>query len=201
VPRQAVAATHNPHKLREFKRILSGTGLSLRALSEFPPLPEVVEDGKTLEVNAAKKAEAISAALNLPALSDDSGLFVPALGGDPGVRSARYAGPSKDYTANNHKLLRRMAALHGRDRRAYFATAVAFSAPGFKTIIRVGKIWGTISAKPSGQNGFGYDPVFVPRGAVQTFAEMSAAAKNRISHRALALRKMAETLKRIKLEK
>lgn len=195
------AATRNIHKLREFGKILRGTGIGVKGLTAFPPVPEVAENRSTLEGNAAKKAETVMRTLKLPALSDDSGLFVPALGGRPGVKSARYAGPACDYAANNRKLLRALRGKCGRERRAYFATAVALARPGRKIVIRIGKVWGTIVNEPRGQNGFGYDPVFRPRGSKRTFAEMSAREKNRISHRARALRKMAEYLKRNKLEK
>jgi XTP/dITP diphosphohydrolase len=198
---QAVAATRNAHKIREFTRILRGTGLSVKSLDHFPPVPEVKENGRTLEANAGKKALAVSHALGLAALSDDSGLFVPALGGKPGVRSARYAGPACDYAANNRKLLRAMRNLAGRRRRAYFATAVALIAPGRKPVIRVGKVWGTIALEARGEHGFGYDPLFIPRGETCTFAQMSAAEKNQISHRAIALRKMAEYLRANRLAK
>lgn len=186
-----VAATRNQHKIREIRRILRGTGIVLKSLDQFPALPEVPENGRSLAANAAKKAEAVCHALGLPALSDDSGLFVPALKGLPGVRSARYAGPDCNYARNNQKLLRAMRHLHGRQRWAYFATTVAWARPGQKTKTFTGKIWGAIVAEPRGANGFGYDPVFQPQGKTLTFAQMSTAAKNKISHRALAFRKAA----------
>jgi XTP/dITP diphosphohydrolase len=199
--RVVVVATRNPHKLAEIRRILPGTGLAIRSLREFPPLPKVRENGDTLQANAVKKAKAVSAALHLPALADDSGLFVPALHGQPGVRSARYAGAACDYAANNRKLLRRMRELTGRQRRAFFATAVALVWPGRRTSITLGRVWGTILSEPRGQGGFGYDPVFKADGMQRTFAELTPVGKNRISHRARALRKMAARLKRIKLAK
>jgi len=196
-----VAATRNAHKLLEIRKILRGTGVVVKPLTLFPSLPEVVEDGKTLEQNAEKKAVAVSRALDLPTLSDDSGLFVPALNGKPGVKSARYAGPRCDYAANNRKLLNAMRCLQGRHRRAYFGTVVALARPGKATIFKVGKIWGTIVEEPKGAGGFGYDPIFRPVGETRTFAEMKPAEKNRISHRALAFNKLADYLKRNKLEK
>jgi XTP/dITP diphosphohydrolase len=195
VTNQVVAATRNAHKLSEIKRILQGTGLTVKPLDLFPPVPEVKETGLTLAANAAEKARAVSRALGVAALSDDSGLFVPALGGRPGVRSARYAGPACDYAANNRKLLRAMRHLRGRERRAFFATAVALVRPGRRTIIRLGKVWGTIAPAARGSRGFGYDPLFVPRGEARTFAEMFPPEKNRISHRARALRRLAEYLR------
>jgi len=191
-----VAATKNQHKLAEIRKILRGSGIAVKSLSAFPPIPEVIENGKTLEANAAKKAEAVVKAFNCPALADDSGLFVPALNGQPGVKSARYAGPVCDYSANNRKLLQHMRGLQGKERRAYFATAVALSLPGKQTIIRTGKIWGTITKIARGDNGFGYDPIFKPRGRQKTFAEMKSSEKNKISHRALALKKIALVVKK-----
>jgi XTP/dITP diphosphohydrolase len=195
VTNRVVAATRNAHKLSEIKRILRGTGLTVKPLDLFPPVPEVKETGLTLAANAAKKARAVSRALGMAALSDDSGLFVPALGGRPGVRSARYAGPACDYAANNRKLLRAMRNLRGRGRRAFFATAVALVRPGRKAVIRIGKAWGVIATEARGRRGFGYDPLFIPRGEARTFAEMALNEKNRISHRARALRRMAEYLR------
>lgn len=191
-----VAATTNLHKLQEIRRLLRGTGIAVRSLDQFSPLPAVREDGRTLTANAAKKARAVSRALGLPALSDDSGLFVPALGNQPGVKSARYAGPACDTLANNRKLLSRMKKMIGRERRAYFATTMVLAVPGKRIIARTGKIWGRILETPRGRNGFGYDPVFVPQGSEKTFAEMSASAKNRISHRGRALRAMAQVIRK-----
>ncbi len=195
-----ILATGNRHKLREIRRIFSGADFRIRSLADFPPLRDIQENGATLEANAAKKANAVSRALGLPALADDSGLFVPALGGSPGVRSARYAGPARNYNENNHKLLGRMRNLRGRRRRAYFATAVALARPGRKTVLRSAKIWGSIVLEPSGKNGFGYDPLFRPRGEPRTFAQMTLGEKNRMSHRARAFKKMLGYLRRIKLE-
>lgn len=190
-----VVATTNLHKLREIQKILRGTGLQLKPLSAFPPLSAVAETGSTLAANAIRKARATARALRLPALADDSGLFVPALKGEPGVRSARYAGPDNDYAANNRKLLRRMRGLEGRQRRAFFATVMALALPGGKIRVRTGKVWGSIGTRLAGRNGFGYDPLFYPEGSKRTFAEMSAAEKNRASHRARAARKIALVVK------
>lgn len=190
-----VVATTNLHKLREIRKILKGSGLTLKPLSAFPPLPAVPETASTLAANAALKARATARALRMPALADDSGLFVPALKNEPGVRSARYAGPDNDYAANNRKLLRRMRGLEGRQRRAFFATVMALALPGGKIRVRTGKVWGSIGTRLAGRNGFGYDPLFYPEGSKRTFAEMSAAEKNRASHRALAARKIALVVK------
>lgn len=182
-----VVATTNPHKVREIQRWLRGCGIQVRSLTQFPALPPVKEDGATLQANAAKKASAACRALGLPVLADDSGLFVPALDGQPGVRSARFAGAQCDYAANNRKLLRLLQDRRGRDRRAVFATCMALAIPHRPVVSRIGKIWGTITCEPMGDHGFGYDPVFKPRGFDRTFAQMSLKLKNSMSHRALAL--------------
>jgi XTP/dITP diphosphohydrolase len=161
----------------------------------MPDMPAVIENGLTLEANSVKKALAITERLGVPALADDSGIFIPSLGGKPGVKSARYAGPKCDYGANNRKLLKAMAKLTGRERRGYFATAMALTLPGKKPVVKIGKIWGGISETPAGENGFGYDPVFIPSGESRTFAEMTSPEKNKISHRALALQKIAPIIK------
>ncbi|NTV53138.1 MAG: RdgB/HAM1 family non-canonical purine NTP pyrophosphatase [Candidatus Firestonebacteria bacterium] len=195
-----IAATRNLHKIQEITKMLRGTGICLKTLDDFPPVPEVKENGRTLAANAIKKAETVSRAFGLPALSDDSGLFVPSLGNLPGVRSARYAGPSCDYADNNTKLLRALENATVSKRKAYFATVMALARPGRKTQTRIGKLAGRIIAQPQGKNGFGYDPVFVPAGFKQTLAEMKPAEKNKISHRARALAKIAAYL-RNELEK
>ncbi|MBN1594604.1 RdgB/HAM1 family non-canonical purine NTP pyrophosphatase [candidate division FCPU426 bacterium] len=189
-----VAATNNKHKLYEIKGILRKVGLEVRPLSDYPPLPPVMENGRTLHANAAKKAEAVARALWLPALADDSGLFVPVLKGKPGVRSARFAGPACDYQANNRKLLRSLKRAKGKERQAYFAAVMAFSVPGRKTVLREGRVWGRITEKPAGENGFGYDPVFIPRGETKTFAQLRPARKNQLSHRYRALKKIAAVI-------
>lgn len=195
MPIQVIAATGNAHKIAEFRKILRGTGIAVIPLSHYPHPPKIVEDASTLEGNAAKKARVVCRRYGLPALADDSGLFVPSLGNQPGVRSARYAGPDCDYTANNLKLLRNLRPFQGRQRNAYFATVVALALPGEKTVFwKVGKIHGRITEEPRGTRGFGYDPVFVPQGSPKTFAEMNPAQKNRISHRALALRALARVI-------
>lgn len=191
-----ISATRNKHKLKEISKMLRGTGIQLRSLDDYPAIPDVLENGRTLEANAIKKAEAVSKAFGQPALSDDSGLFVPALKGKPGVRSARYAGPECNYDANNRKLLKAMRTFTGRARKAYFATAMALAWPGRKILTRTGKLLGRIITEARGKNGFGYDPVFIPAGySPQTLAEMTLKQKNKISHRARALRQVAAYLR------
>jgi XTP/dITP diphosphohydrolase len=191
-----VAATTNRHKLRELKKMVAGTGIRLLSLDDYPSLPPVKENGSTLEANALKKARAVARTLGQPALADDSGLFVPALHGQPGVRSARYAGPQCDYGANNRKLLRALAGKTGTARRAYFATTLALVWPGKISRTWTGRLHGRITVEARGTNGFGYDPVFVPAGHKQTLAEMSLSQKNKISHRSRALAKAAAELRK-----
>ena len=188
---QLVVATRNPHKLREIRELLAAPGLALTDLAGCAPAPpEVEEDGSTFEANAVKKAVTVAAWTGAWALADDSGLEVDALRGAPGVRSARYAGEPVDCARNNRKLLE---ALRDADRRtARFRCVIALAAPDGTVRTVEGACEGTIARAPRGAEGFGYDPLFVPLGGEQTFAELDAGAKNRISHRAVALRRAAE---------
>ena len=180
-----VIATRNKHKLEEIRAIFSPHALELASALDFPDIPDVVEDGLTFEDNAIKKAATLARAIGCWALADDSGLEVEALEGRPGVYSARYAGEPADYEANNRKLL---AELQGKsNRRAHFRCVVALADPSGKTRVVQGRCDGTIIDRLRGRAGFGYDPLFVPDGYSETFAEMSAELKNRISHRARAL--------------
>ncbi len=178
-------ATRNPHKLREIRAILSVPGLSFVTAMDVPNLPDVVEDGRTFEENAVKKAVTWARSSGLWAVADDSGLEVDALGGEPGVRSARYAGEPAGDVANNRLLL---ARLHGvLNRRARFLCVIALASPNGWTDVVEGRCEGHITDTPRGTHGFGYDPLFIPDGYDQTFAEMPPELKNRISHRARAL--------------
>lgn len=186
-----VLATRNPGKIAELRALLADLPVELVSAAELPGAPEVEEDAPTLEVNAALKARALHEHTGLAALADDTGLEVDALGGAPGVRSARYAGPEADDAANRQKLL---AALEGAaDRRARFRTVVAL-AEGDEVRAFEGICEGRIVEAERGREGFGYDALFEPEGQTRTFAEMPAEEKNRISHRALALRALADFL-------
>lgn len=179
-------ATRNRHKIEEIRAILHDTAIELIGAHEIPGLPEVVEDAATFEGNAMKKARELGVAGGLWTLADDSGLEVFALGGAPGVYSARYAGVESDHAANNAKLL---AALQGvADRRAQFRCVLALYRPDGSTACVEGICKGKIASQPDGSNGFGYDPLFIPDGYDQTFAALSLEEKNRISHRAMALK-------------
>jgi XTP/dITP diphosphohydrolase len=178
-------ATRNRHKVEEIRAIFQPPGVTLTGADEWPGLPEVEEDAATFEGNALKKARELGAASGLWTLADDSGLEVKALGGAPGVYSARYAGAEANPAANNAKLL---AALEGvNDRQAQFRCVLALCAPDGRSWTVEGLCRGSIAHAPSGHHGFGYDPLFVPEGHSRTFAELPAAEKNRISHRARAL--------------
>lgn len=182
-----VIATRNRHKLDELRALLDVPGLLLSCVDDFPCIPDVVEDGDTLEANAVKKAAAVARATRRWALADDSGLEVFALGGAPGVHSAHYAGHPPDYAANNRKLLSELNGVS--DRRARFRTVIALASPSGRTRIVEGICEGAITHEPRGCAGFGYDPLFVPNGFNLTFAEMEPEQKNRISHRARAIEK------------
>ena len=180
-----VIATRNKHKLEEIRAIFALNTLELVSALDFPEIPDVVEDGETFEENAVKKAVTLARATDCWALADDSGLEVDALDGRPGVYSARYAGEPANYEANNQKLL---AELGGQsNRRARFRCVVALADPSGKSRVVQGRCEGTIIERLKGKAGFGYDPLVVPDGYTETFAEMSSELKNRISHRARAL--------------
>lgn len=187
---QLVCASANPDKVVEIEAILEGVVELLPRPSE---VPDVVEDADTLIGNARLKAAAICTAANLPAISDDTGLFVDALGGAPGVYAARFAGPDATYADNRAKLL---AELHGsNDRQARFVTAVVVMWPDGRELGAEGACEGMIAVSELGDRGFGYDAVFVPHdGDGRSFAQMSDAEKNEISHRARALRALLQAL-------
>jgi XTP/dITP diphosphohydrolase len=180
-------ATRNRHKLNEIRAILDTPGLHVVSSFEYPDVSEVVEDGRTFEENAIKKAVSLAQATGLWSLADDSGLEVDALNGAPGVYSARYAGEPVSYSANNAKLLHELAGQVNR--RGRFRCAIALSSPRGAARVVDGRCEGHIANSVRGSLGFGYDPLFVPEGFTQTFAEMDPRTKNEISHRARALAK------------
>ncbi len=187
-----VLATRNPGKIAEIKALLPG--VRIRPAASFPGCPEPEETGRTFKENALIKAKAVARYTGSTALADDSGLEVDALDGAPGVRSARYAG--KDATDRDN-LLRLLGALEGipeADRTARFRCVMAVVAPDGRTWTEEGVCEGRILQEPHGASGFGYDPLFVPAGYEHTFGELDAAVKNRISHRAKALHRIASVL-------
>lgn len=182
-----VVATGNPGKLVEIRALLGDLPINLLSLADFPDLVPAEEDAPNLEGNAIKKARSVFEATGIQALADDTGLEVDALGGAPGVMSARFAGPECDPVMNRAKLQRNLAA--AVDRRARFRTVVALvSGAGVATFHGVCE--GTIAEVERGSGGFGYDALFVPAGRKETFAEMDPSDKNLISHRGKALRKL-----------
>ena len=184
-------ATHNAHKVKEIGEILSGWNI----VADDPE--GVVEDAPDFVGNALVKVRAVAARHRGEwCLADDSGLEVAALGGEPGVRSARYAGEPSNTANNNALLLKNLEGVD--DRRANFTCAVALVGPDGREYTVVGKCFGTIAAKPSGAAGFGYDPLFVPDGHSRSFAELSAEEKNAISHRGRALAAAKEILPGVK---
>jgi XTP/dITP diphosphohydrolase len=194
-----VIATGNPGKISEFQALLAELGFSLKTLADFPACPEVVEDGDTFAANAAKKAKAVAACTGYAALADDSGLEADALGGRPGVWSARYAAdrdPSARPTdeANYRKLLDEMASVPWAQRQARFVCCIVVAFPGGRTAMARGTCEGLINLTPQGDGGFGYDPVFWLPDYKQTMAQVGLAVKNRISHRAQALQQLKVTL-------
>ncbi|MBW3666928.1 MAG: RdgB/HAM1 family non-canonical purine NTP pyrophosphatase [Actinobacteria bacterium] len=185
IPRLAVASK-NPDKVREIEEVLSSTGLASDIVRGLD-WPDVEETGETLEENALLKGRAVTEATGLPALADDTGLEVDALGGRPGVRSSRFAGQEVSYAENVGLLLEKMAGVE--DRTARFRTVVALVFPDGAEVTAEGIVEGSITAAPRGRNGFGYDPVFEVEG--RTLAEMTLDEKSRLSHRARAIRALA----------
>ena len=186
-----VAATANPHKLTEMRVALEGVATLLPRPAE---LGEVPEDGDTLKANARTKAAAVAMAAGAAALADDTGLEVDALGGAPGVHSARYASSRADDAANVAKLLEALAGVPPAQRTARFRTVVVVRWPDGTEVVADGVVEGSIATTPRGSRGFGYDPVFIPSPGEATFAEMSLDRKSAIGHRGRALRALARLL-------
>jgi XTP/dITP diphosphohydrolase len=187
-----VCASANPHKAEEMAAIL---GPAVELVPRPTDVPDVVEDSDTLEGNARLKARAVCAATGEPSVADDTGLEVDALGGAPGVRSARYAGEHATDDDNVRRLLDELAASPATVRTARFRTVVVVARPDGSEVLAEGVVEGTIAPTPRGRAGFGYDPVFVPdEGDGRTFAEMAAQEKHAVSHRGRALRSLAARL-------
>ncbi len=188
-----VLATANAHKANEMRAVLEGLGIEL--LERPAHVAEVQEDADTLEGNALLKARALVHATGQPAIADDTGLFVDALDGGPGVYSARYAGENATYADNVVKLLRSLEGVGEAERTARFRTVVVVAFPEGEPLIVEGSLRGSISDEPRGDQGFGYDPIFLPEGGGgRSLAEMSPEEKNAISHRGRALRTLAQSL-------
>lgn len=189
-----VLATENRGKIREMLADLSGLPVEILARDDFSDWPHLEEDGMTFEDNAAAKAVALSRWAGLPALADDSGLEVNALGGAPGVISAHYAGVHGDDAANVARLLREMEGVPPRERGARFVCVLVLASPRGDTVEIRETCEGAIAGEPRGELGFGYDPVFVPEGMDRTLAELPLEEKNAVSHRGKALRRLRAML-------
>ena len=185
LPSSLVLATGNPGKVDELRALLADLPLTLRPAGDLDAPPDVTEDADTLDGNARKKARAFYEHTGLPALADDTGLEVAALDGGPGVHTARFAGPDATPDDNKRRLLDAMEGVE--DRRARFRTVAALVEDDGTTRTFEGICSGTITTEPQGDGGFGYDPLFLPDGRDQTFAEMPPETKNQISHRRKAL--------------
>lgn len=196
-----VLATRNRGKVEEIKALLRDLPLEIISLDQLAVIPEVKEDQHNFSGNALKKARAVAAACGLPALADDSGLTVDALGGRPGVFSSRYAGPGADDAANNRLLLAKLKGVPPEKRDAAFVCALALVIPGGETYLIEESCRGRIVETPQGQNGFGYDPLFFYEPAGQTFAQMETELKNQVSHRGKALRRLKKLLESMLLNR
>jgi XTP/dITP diphosphohydrolase len=199
-----VLATHNRHKVDEIKNIFSDSSLELLSLDNFPEIGEIIEDRMTLEENARKKARFVFDTIenskskigNFISLADDTGLEVDALGGRPGVYSARYSGEKATYDENNRKLLLELKNIPPEQRTARFRCAISIIGKNIDKIA-IGDMPGRILNEARGKNGFGYDPLFVPEGYERSYAEMDSNLKNKLSHRAKALGEVRRILKEL----
>jgi len=198
--KEIVIATKNKGKALEFKAFFADYGINALSLHDFSEeMPDVEETGTTFEENAALKAEAIAKLLNKTVLADDSGLIVDALDGRPGIYSARYSGEDANDTKNVQKVLHELEGTAYNNRTARFISVLAIAGPGKETIFKEGYCEGRITLEPAGENGFGYDPIFVPEGYEVTMAQLTATEKNQISHRKHAIAKLDEWIQQEKL--
>lgn len=196
---RVVLATRNAHKVTEVRHILHAdhhmhSGIEVLGLDWFPTMPEVDETGATFAENALLKAHAAAAFTGLVAIADDSGIAVDALNGMPGILSVYWAGRARDDEANLRLLLEQIEDVPDERRGAAFVCAAAAAAPDGRDVVVEGRMEGSLTRSPRGENGFGYDPIFVPEGERRTTAEMSAAEKDAISHRGAAFRALSPLL-------
>jgi len=191
---QIVLATRNRDKIREIREVLAAVPVKILTLDDFPEFPEIEETGTTLQENAVLKAVGIARFTSQAALADDSGLEIDALDGAPGVISSRYAGPGCSYDDNNRKLLEALKGIPEKERTARFRTVIAVAWNPDEVAAVEGSVEGIITVGKAGHDGFGYDPVFYYPPAGKTFAEMSLAEKNSVSHRGRALVRARELL-------
>ncbi len=190
--KQIIIATRNPGKAKEFSQLFAAEGYEIKTLLDFPEISDVEETGKTFEENARLKAETIAQKLNSMVLADDSGLIVDALGGQPGVYSARFAGAEKSDAANNAKLLHELTGVLPKDRTARFHCTLVLAHPQKESLVVSGELEGMILAIPEGENGFGYDPLFYISEENKSAASLTPERKNEISHRGKAIQKLKQ---------
>lgn len=194
--KELVFASHNKGKIAEIREILSPLGINVLS-GEDLELPDVEETGKTFEENAYLKALAAAKKQNIPCIADDSGLCVDAIGGKPGVYTARYA-PNRDFNKGMDKLLCELEATKSGNRAAHFSCVIVLAFPDGNYKSFEGRVDGSIAAHKSGSSGFGYDPIFIPTGFNRSFAEFTSEEKNKISHRGRALQKFISYLTNLK---
>lgn len=193
--RKLVVSTGNKHKVDEIKKILNGLPIEVVSKKDVGlEKLDVIEDGDTLEENSLKKAQALAEKLDYMVLADDSGLFVDILNGEPGVYSSRYAGEEGNDKKNNEKLLEKLKDIPLEERKAKFMTVIVLITEEKEIVVVKGECKGLIGFVPKGVNGFGYDPLFIPEGYTETFAELGENIKNKISHRARALENLREKI-------
>jgi len=194
-----VVASHNTGKVREINALLKKQGIKTIPLKKFN-IHEPRETGLTFKENSILKSRNASIKTKLPAIADDSGLCVPVIGNAPGIYSARWAGKAKDFNLAMHKIENKMRTacdMRKKDRRAFFVCALSLYFPDHTYKVFEGRIYGHLQFPPLGNNGFGYDPIFVPNGFVKTFGEMQYSFKEKISHRSKAFQKLNRYLKKI----
>ena len=196
-PTALVIATRNEGKAVEFKDLLRDFPVQIKTLADFGPIPEAEETGATFEENAYLKASLTARVLGITALADDSGLVIDALGGAPGVHSARFAGPGATDSQRCEKILRSMQGI--ADRRAAFECVLSIAVPTGAALTYSGRCQGTIAERPAGTNGFGYDPIFYYPPLRKTFAELSRKEKNDVSHRGKALEELKQEFNNVLL--
>ena len=193
-----VLGSRNRKKLGELVDLLGDLGIDLTDLSPYPDAPEVEETGETFEANARLKATSLAPVLGEWVLGEDSGLVVPALGGQPGVYSARWAGTHGDDAANNAKLLTELAGKTGDERAAYYVSTAALADPtGSVVAVVEGRCWGVIGNEPRGSGGFGYDPLFVIPEYHASFGELSSVVKHALSHRGRAIANLRPVVRKV----
>ena len=192
---EVVLGTRNYGKIAEFRALLKGLSIRMFSFFDFPDLPKVKEDGKTFKENAEKKAKAIAKATNKIAIAEDSGLVVDFLGGEPGVRSARFSGDNASDKENTRRVLKLLYGVPWEQRTARFVCVICAADPNGQTVCSEGVCKGGVGFEMRGTHGFGYDPIFIPNGYKITMAEMDQTQKNKISHRANAMKKFRDSLK------